>query len=326
VVADGSVYVSDIEKHRIVAVDIATGAHRWQFDAGGRVDSPPTVYQGLCLFGSHDGYVYCLAAEDGRLLWRYLVAPVDQRLVAFGQVESVWPVTGTVLVHEGIAYAAAGRAPDADGGITVVALQPRSGEQLWSAKAPSNMVGMCDLLVGHSDGIYLADQRFDSQTGQCAPAGEEALQLSGGKAGLLETSWFDYDLALRKSIHTWTACGEQGQLLAFDGSRVFGYHVPEEEPAQLFAAGGQPWSTEVAVPRQIRAIACGKSHLVVAGAVARFDPGQGGFLELRNGATGETVAERSLPAAPVLDGLALANGRVYVSLADGQLLAFGRSE
>ena len=43
--------------------------------AGGRIDTPPTIADGLCLFGSHDGWVYCLRAADGRLAWRFRAAP-----------------------------------------------------------------------------------------------------------------------------------------------------------------------------------------------------------------------------------------------------------
>ena len=60
------------------------------------------------LFGSADGYVYCLRASDGELVWRFRGAPRDERLVAFEQLESLWPVHGTVLVQDGAAYFAAG--------------------------------------------------------------------------------------------------------------------------------------------------------------------------------------------------------------------------
>ena len=35
-------------------------------------------------------------------------------MVTFGQVESVWPVIGSVLVQDGVAYASAGRTTEAD--------------------------------------------------------------------------------------------------------------------------------------------------------------------------------------------------------------------
>jgi len=130
VVAGGLVVVSSIEDHRIIALDAADGKQRWTFVAGGRVDSPPTIYKGLALFGCADGWVYCLRAADGQLAWRFRAAPGERNTVAHDQVESVWPVHGSVLVEDGVAYAAAGRSTYLDGGIRLVALDPATGRKL----------------------------------------------------------------------------------------------------------------------------------------------------------------------------------------------------
>jgi outer membrane protein assembly factor BamB len=64
-VAGGLACVADIDAHQVVAVDAATGRERWRFTAGGWVPLPPTIHQGLCLFGAHDGWVYAVRADDG---------------------------------------------------------------------------------------------------------------------------------------------------------------------------------------------------------------------------------------------------------------------
>jgi hypothetical protein len=51
--------------------------------------------------------------------------------VAYGQVESPWPVPGAVLIIDDVAYFAAGRQPLADGGITVFAVDPMNGKSHW---------------------------------------------------------------------------------------------------------------------------------------------------------------------------------------------------
>ncbi|MFH1265183.1 MAG: PQQ-binding-like beta-propeller repeat protein, partial [Planctomycetota bacterium] len=109
VIAEGKLLVAQVDAHTVHALDADDGRPIWTFTAGGRVDSPPTVFGGLVLFGSADGRVYCLRAEDGALVWRFLAAPVDRRIGSFDQLESVWPVHGSVLVRDGIAYATAGR-------------------------------------------------------------------------------------------------------------------------------------------------------------------------------------------------------------------------
>jgi len=108
-VAGGKVFVTQVDSHTVHALDAGNGRKLWKFTTGGRVDSPPTLYDGLVLFGSADGYIYCLLAADGELVWRFLASPQKLKTVAFDQLESVWPVHGSVLVKNGVAYAAAGR-------------------------------------------------------------------------------------------------------------------------------------------------------------------------------------------------------------------------
>lgn len=131
VVAGGMVYVARPHAHEVVALDASSGEVRWRFTASGRVDTAPTIHEGLCLFGAKSGWVYALRADDGRVVWRLQAGPREERIVAYGQVESPWPVPGSVLVVEGTAYFAAGRQAFADGGIRVFAVDPRSGGVRW---------------------------------------------------------------------------------------------------------------------------------------------------------------------------------------------------
>jgi len=127
VIAEGKVFVASVDTHTVHALDAASGKRLWHYTAGGRIDSPPTIYQGRVLFGSADGYVYCLSASDGILVWRFRAAPMDQRLMSFEQVESVWPVHGSVLVQEGALYCVAGRSMFVDGGLHLWRLDPKTG-------------------------------------------------------------------------------------------------------------------------------------------------------------------------------------------------------
>ncbi|MHC4745381.1 MAG: outer membrane protein assembly factor BamB family protein, partial [Planctomycetota bacterium] len=130
VVAGGKVFVASVDTHTVHALDVASGEELWAFTAGGRVDSPPTIYEGRVLFGSADGYVYCLDASDGALAWRFRAATTDQRLMSFEQIESVWPVHGNVLVRDGTAYFAAGRSMFLDGGIHFYRIDAKTGKMI----------------------------------------------------------------------------------------------------------------------------------------------------------------------------------------------------
>jgi outer membrane protein assembly factor BamB len=132
-IAAGTVFVANVDQHVVHAFDAASGESRWMFTAGGRVDSSPTYHEGLLLFGANDGNVYCLDAASGELAWRFQAAPNPRRIMAFGQVESPWPVHGTVLIWNALAYVAAGRSTLIDGGAHFYALRPRTGEVVHHA-------------------------------------------------------------------------------------------------------------------------------------------------------------------------------------------------
>ncbi len=134
-VADGRLLVAEKNAHTVHALDAGTGRSLWSFTAGGRIDSPPTYHGGMVLFGSSDGCVRCLRARDGELVWRFTAAPFERRIAAFGQVESAWPVHGSVVVQDDVTsdpprplvYFTAGRSTYLDGGIDAYALDPQSG-------------------------------------------------------------------------------------------------------------------------------------------------------------------------------------------------------
>jgi len=67
--------------------------------ADGRIDSPPTCYQGLLLFGCRGGWVYAIRAKDGVLAWKFNDLPEKRLISADGQLESAWPVCGSVMAE-----------------------------------------------------------------------------------------------------------------------------------------------------------------------------------------------------------------------------------
>jgi outer membrane protein assembly factor BamB len=327
VIAYGTAYVAVPNGHRLVALNAETGSELWQFTAGGRIDTPPTIHEGLCLFGAHDGWVYCLRAIDGNLIWRRRAAPTDKRMIAFGQVESIAPLAGTVLIHDGQAYIAAGRAPDADSGIRVMALEPRTGRVVWDETISDAYFGLCDYLVSNGKQVYLSNWQFDPKTGKNRPAERSAKWLQGGKVGLLEASWTHIEMALRKHIQEWTYADTAGQLLAFSSGQIFGFKWTEDGssrtlPAVLFATGKQDWNLNLRDPRQIESLILTRDVLFVAGPKDRRNPNEGGILSSVAPGNGQIISETALATPPVFDGLAAADGHLYVTTQDGKLLCY----
>jgi len=128
VVAGGKVLVAGVDAHTVHALDADDGEQLWTYTAGARVDSPPTLHRGLAIFGSADGRVYCLRASDGALAWRFDAAPQRRLVTVFDQLESPWAVPGSVLMHQGKCWFAAGRSSYLDGGIHLFALDPSTGK------------------------------------------------------------------------------------------------------------------------------------------------------------------------------------------------------
>lgn len=121
--------VARIHEHRLEARDDA-GKLRWAFVAGGRISQAPLVHDGRVMFACHDGWIYCLNAADGALLWRYLVAPYERQMLAYGQLESSWPVYGLTL-HQGLVCGSGGLHLEIGGGVVVVGLDPKTGQPAW---------------------------------------------------------------------------------------------------------------------------------------------------------------------------------------------------
>uniref|UniRef100_A0A7C4LPQ7 Methyltransferase domain-containing protein n=1 Tax=Schlesneria paludicola TaxID=360056 RepID=A0A7C4LPQ7_9PLAN len=260
VIAQGLVYVAQIDEHTLHALDAQTGEARWSYTAGGRIDSPPTYWKGCVLFGSADGWVYCLRAEDGALLWRYRAAPIDRRLMAFEQLESVWPVHGSILVEKDVAHFVVGRSSFLDGGMWYVRLDARTGRKLsetvlndrdpqTGADLQTRLqtlqmpVALADILCSDGESIYLRSQKFDLEgnRGELGPVSGDAPTQGGTQTGpgrhlfapmgFLDDTWFHraywvYGKNFAGGHNGYYQAGKHtpsGRILVFNDKDVFGY-------------------------------------------------------------------------------------------------------
>lgn len=244
VVAGGKLFVAQIDAHIVHALNAVSGARIWSYTAGGRVDSPPTISEGRVLFGCADGWIYCLRASDGALAWRFRGAPRGRRIVACGQLESAWPVHGSVLVHGGVVYFAVGRSSYLEGGIHLCRLDERTGQLLSETTIDdrdpetgyqrkgvvrgTNMPGaLPDILSCDGGSIYMRHARFDPQ-GQ--PQTPEVTHLFSA-AGFLDDTWWHrtywlLGTAMGTNYGGWPRVGNQvpaGRLLVLDDSTVYGF-------------------------------------------------------------------------------------------------------
>jgi len=233
VIAGGLVYVARPDAHEVVALEIDTGQVRWRFVTDGRTDTPPTIHRGLCLIGTRSGWVYCLRADDGQVVWRLRAAPSDEQIVSYGQLESPWPVPGSVLVVDEVAFFAAGRQPLADGGILVFAVEPATGRIRWVNRVntlPMDNFYACiglefdsfDLLHREGDAVAMSRWLFRRSDGRMSCKAKDAFAVfrSGGFNVAVARGCWTYG-----PRHQPRHGGERSPmrpLAAFRGSHLFG--------------------------------------------------------------------------------------------------------
>jgi outer membrane protein assembly factor BamB len=368
--AAGKVFVCDIDTHTLYALDSSTGRVAWTYTADGRIDSPPTYYQGMVLFGARDGWVYCLRAADGALAWRFKDLP-DKLIGAFGQLESAWPVFGSVLILNDTLYFAAGRSSYLDGGIFVYALDPRTGKLLQSRACygpfdessgfpvGGNAGFKNDILVTDGTHLYLRHKAF----------GPDLKDVTGNTHIVASGGFLDGQPQHRTCWALSTSIGKSsGDILVSDGKEVYevqgfplwhnhSYFDPRRSGYTLYAGSvetkpkatgrirrstgnkGQSVTTKekwrVHIPITGKAMAAAGDLIFVAGEPMTFkDPSYTNYVAAYNGKLGGRLmaisttdgkqrAEYTLNAAPVWDGMAIAEGQLYIGLMDGSIQCLG---
>jgi len=237
VVADDVVLVAATDAHRVFALEAQSGRVRWSWVAGARIDSPPTIWQGRALFGSADGWVYCLRLTDGELVWKYRAGPEERRIVVNGQLESAWPVSGSVLVVDGAACFVAGRTSYLDGGMFLCRLDAATGrvqKRLNLAADPKKRDGgfasggyLPDVLSSDGESIFMRRTRFDLELNEQ----QTAVPHLWSSVGFLDDSWWhrtywQIGTSMGSGWGGWPKAGQTvpaARLLVTDGQRVFGY-------------------------------------------------------------------------------------------------------
>ncbi|MBA4388309.1 MAG: hypothetical protein C0404_10035 [Verrucomicrobia bacterium] len=112
VVLGKTLFVGMSANDTLTAYDTDTGAQKWRFYSGSAVRCAPVAYgtgtTAKVCFGSDDGYLYCLKAMNGSLVWKHRAGPSDRKAMLSGRLGSVWPVRGGPVYHDGKIYFAAG--------------------------------------------------------------------------------------------------------------------------------------------------------------------------------------------------------------------------
>jgi len=245
VIAAGKVFVASIDSHTLHALaDDDGGREIWRYTAGARIDSSPTVYRGMVLFGAADGWVHCLGAADGQLVWRFRAAPKERLVGAYGQLESVWPVHGAVLIQNDTLYLTAGRSSYMDGGIVLYRIDPVTGQELSKTmlyhldpdtgrqlvpESRFNMEGTTsDILSGDGESVYLKYFGFDRAGKRTRATKPHLFSITGllGEEWFVRSYWIVGAGMPGAGWGAWASAANTypaGRILCFDEETVFGY-------------------------------------------------------------------------------------------------------
>ena len=352
------VVVADSHRHQVVALHAEAGTELWRTTVGGRVVTAPTVYRGLCLFGARDGFVYALDAREGTLAWKMPMGPDGRRMVSYGQVESPWPVFGSIVVADGVAYAAGGRSSESDGGIIVRAFDPLTGEQHW-AKAVADVKGRraehpSDIVRLFDGVLYVMRSRLDPKTGELLvdphPEYEQAKRAADAKVKKGEkdvempeppTEVAPY-LSGTENLASghWLRIGSRRFQMGFGKLRGSGTLSWDADLVCAINGGGSVVATDrktvgprygTEAPRTLWTHACDdhaqvttvvvcKNAVVVGGGLYSSEKESPGFIRVLSRDKGELLSQLRLGAAVVYDGIAVTDGQIVASLADGTVV------
>ena len=218
---------------------------------------------------------------------------------------------------------------------------------------------LADLLVAHEDAIYMrqhrmfSDEDFDAVAAMNEGAdikgritlqgciGVNQPEPSGGPlhstGGMLDESWFnrtgwyldgravsEYCVFDSETIYGVAARGNRGRDSGFITPGVQGYEIFASD-----RSGKKQWAQRISV--RVTSMACAGSTLFAAGTPDVIDPNdtwavyegkRGGRLLVISVEDGELLAEHELASAPVLDGLTIARGRLFISTIDGKIQCF----
>ncbi|MDP7252784.1 MAG: PQQ-binding-like beta-propeller repeat protein [Planctomycetota bacterium] len=337
----GLVVVADIEGQRIVALKEATGKIEWVYHVGSRVDFPPTLHQGLCLFAAKDGSAYCLDARTGKPIYKLLIAPQERYIGGQEKLESMWPACADVLVVGDTAYCSAGLAVSIHGGIRVVAFRPRSGEVVWSRciqgkPARNDGETQPSLLVYDGKQIRMGGMAFDPKTGKSIRAhrGGGFLNMRGSMEDWLSTNNRNRISEDMGSVSLDDGRkGITGRLISFTENFGIGFSVPRKGKTVFHIGpinitgksrdGQAKWSLPPTEMNVDDFVLTADTAYCVGHYESGSEPSELRVISLKDGTM---LSRHEVSGFPVYNGMSIANDKLFIATRGGKLICFGAPE
>ena len=341
IVAEGLVFFGDSVDCSIHALDAKSGREKWTFPTRAPVRFAPVYHDGRLFATSDDGFLYCLKAADGSLIWKKRGGPADELILGNDRMISRWPARGGAVIRDGVLYFAAGIWPS--DGVSLYALEPATGKILWvndtagsiymgqphgGAFAKSGVAAQGYLVAGE-DQIFMATGRavpaaFDRKTGAFQYLSLQENTHRGGAEVMLSdqffvnngTAFFRKDGKLLSAVSATPNVVIDDILGGMSGKSFVGQRWVNKETIDRKGKAQKirGLETEFEIPFEKEAIsAIGTGEKIVIGSeneVSVFRK-EGKFERWTGKVAGDVY------------GLAAANGQLFVSTDEGKLYCFG---
>lgn len=316
-VVGNSLYFGSSAEDSVYCLSSKTGEVKWSYCTGGPVRMPPTFSEGKIYFGSDDGYAYCFNAAAGTLVWKYKPSPDNRLVPSNGKLLSFWPCRTGVLVQDGIAYFAAALLPWKNSYLCAVDANIGSDEGPDFYTHTLEKVTMEGALLASATKLYVPQ-------GQVPPMvfdrsnGTHLGNMSGGGgvfALITSNSHFLHGPGIRGGWIVESNADTRDKIAQFNlgnamvASETVAYLLTDDSLTAINRADRETiWSVSCHFPYEL--ILAG--NVLFAGGdyeVAAFDS-----------VTGEKIWTEKVAGKAY--GLAVANGKLFVSTSTGTIHAF----
>ncbi len=345
VISGGVAIFGSSSDSQVIALDAATGAHRWTFFADAPVRFAAAIWHDKAFIVSDDGMLYCLAVADGKLLNQWRGGPTDDLILGNGRMVSRWPARGGPVIRDDIVYFAAGIWQSER--IYLTAINAETGKQIWQNDKAGQIYmpqphggAMANSGVSAQGYLVANDNELIVPTGRAVPAGFARrsgeflyyhLQANGHIGGtqtvVADDTFYNGGSAFRNENGALVAKLGVGSIAATPAGTLFGTKkdvrlvklIEKTAPDRK----GVPTKTMDHQVEWSVADVDGSASLIVAGHVVVA----GGSISGGNGKVTaiDVQSQKILWSAEVAGipyGLAAANGKLYVSTDRGEIHCF----
>ncbi|MCP4849664.1 MAG: PQQ-binding-like beta-propeller repeat protein [Verrucomicrobiaceae bacterium] len=187
--AGNQLFVASSAESAVIALNTADGIENWRAFASAPVRIAPTYDSGKVYFGSDDGTVRCVSAEDGAKIWSYRANPSRKLIPNDGRFISLYPCRTGVMVKDGKAYAGFGLVPWKASYLS--SIDANSGKQLYRTTLNvGNSLGhtLEGALLATNDRIFAPQGRISPVSFNLSNGVRQARLEGGGGAFAIVTN------------------------------------------------------------------------------------------------------------------------------------------